>query len=230
MSKIDLKNAFRLIPVRPSDWNLLGMQWRGKFYIDTFLPFGLRSAPFLFNHLSVAIHWILQHKHSVYHLLYYLDDFFTASAPASQECSSNFSAMLSLCRKINAPVKPSKIEGPTTCLTFQGVLIDTSTMTASITDERKQDLLSSLRSLLHHSKCTKRQLLSLIGKLSFACKVIPAGRIFLRRLMDTSCPVSHLHHHIRLTKEAHLDMYWWLNFNGMVPAAFSKLNGQLHQQ
>ena len=28
MSKIDLKNAFRLIPVRPRDWNLLGMQWR----------------------------------------------------------------------------------------------------------------------------------------------------------------------------------------------------------
>ena len=62
MSKIDLKNAFRLIPVRPNDWNLLGMQWRGKFYIDTFLPFGLRSAPFLFNQLSTAIHWILQHK------------------------------------------------------------------------------------------------------------------------------------------------------------------------
>ena len=61
--------------------------------------------------------------------------------------------MLSLCRKINAPVKP-KIEGPTTCLTFLGILIDTSTMTASITDERKQDLLSSL---LQHSKYTKCQ-------------------------------------------------------------------------
>ena len=212
MSKIDLKNAFRLIPVRPNDWNLLGMQWRGKFYIDTFLPFGLRSAPFLFNQLSTAIHWILQHKYSIHHLLHYLDDFFTAGAPASQECSNNLSAMLSLCQRINAPVKPSKVEGPTTRLTFLGILIDTSTMTASITDERKRDLISSLQSLLQHSKCTKRQLLSLIGKLSFACKVIPAGRIFLRRLIDISCSVSRLHHHIRLTKEAHLDMYWWLNF------------------
>ena len=209
MSKINLKNAFRLIPVHPRDWNLLGMQWRGKFYIDTFLPFGLR---FLFNQLSVVIHWILQQKYSIHHLLHYLDDIFTAGAPASQECSSNLSTMLSLCHRINAPVKPSKIEGPTTRLTFLGILIDTSTMTASITDDRKQDLISSLRSLLQQSKCTKRQLLSLIGKLSFACKVIPAGRIFLRRLIDTSCSVSRLHHHIRLTKEAHLDMYWWLNF------------------
>ena len=212
MSKIDLKNAFRLIPVCPRDWNLLGMQWRGKFYIGTFLPFGLRSAPFLFNQLSVVIHWILQQKYSIHHLLHYLDDFFTAGAPASQECSSNLSTMLSLCHRINAPVKPSKIEGPTTRLTFLGILIDTSTMTASITDDRKQDLVSSLRSLLQQSKCTKRQLLSLIGKLSFACKVIPAGRIFLRRFIDTSCSVSRLHHHTRLTKEAHLDMYWWLNF------------------
>ena len=101
MSKIDLKNAFRLTLVRPSGWNLLGMQWRGKFYIDIFLPFGLRSAPFLFYQLSVAIHWILLHKYSVYHLLHYLDDFFTAGTPASQECSSNLSAMLSLWHKIN---------------------------------------------------------------------------------------------------------------------------------
>lgn len=212
MSKIDLKNAFSLIPVRPHDWNLLGMQWRGKFYVDTFLPFGLRSAPFLFNQLSSAIHWILQQKYSIRHLLHYLDDFFTAGAPSSEECFNNLTSMLSLCQKIGAPVKPSKIEGPTTCLTFLGIVIDTSTMTASISEERKQDLISSLQSLLHHKKCTKRQLLSLIGKLSFAGKVLPAGRIFLRRLIDTSCAVSHLHHHIRLTKEARLDMYWWLKF------------------
>ena len=49
LSKIDLKNAFRLIPVQQSDWNLLGIHWRDRYYIDTCLPFELRSAPFLFN-------------------------------------------------------------------------------------------------------------------------------------------------------------------------------------
>jgi len=32
----------------------------------------------------------------------------------------------------------------------------------------------------------KRQLLPLIGKLAFTCKVIPAGHIFLRQLFDTA--------------------------------------------
>ena len=33
-SKIDLKDAFRLIPVCPEDWNLLGIQWRQHFYVQ----------------------------------------------------------------------------------------------------------------------------------------------------------------------------------------------------
>ena len=78
LSKIDLKNAFRLIPVRQADWNLLGICWQGirKYYIDTCLPFGLRSAPYIFNCLATAIHWILQNNYNVQFILHYLDDFF----------------------------------------------------------------------------------------------------------------------------------------------------------
>ena len=96
MAKKELQNAFRLIPVRPEDWNLLGIQWKNQFYIDTCLLFGFRSAPFLFNQLADAIHWSLQHNHGVRHVLHYLDDFFTAGSPDSTECSDNLQAMLSL--------------------------------------------------------------------------------------------------------------------------------------
>ena len=58
MAKIDIKSAFRLCPVHPSDHNLLGMKWRGSFYFDRVLPFGLRSAPFIFNCLAEALEWI----------------------------------------------------------------------------------------------------------------------------------------------------------------------------
>ena len=44
MGKVDIKSAYRIIPVRPSDRYLLGMRWRDKFYVDLALPFGLRSA------------------------------------------------------------------------------------------------------------------------------------------------------------------------------------------
>ena len=47
MAKVDLKSAFRVVPVHQTDSELLGMSWRDTFYFDTCLPFGLRSAPFL---------------------------------------------------------------------------------------------------------------------------------------------------------------------------------------
>ena len=62
MAKTDIESAFRLFPVHPDDWELLGMFWNGFYYFDKVLPFGLRSAPFIFNQLSDAIEWILQKR------------------------------------------------------------------------------------------------------------------------------------------------------------------------
>ena len=44
LAKMDIKSAFHLIPVHPADRHLLAMEWQGSLYIDTCLPFGLRSA------------------------------------------------------------------------------------------------------------------------------------------------------------------------------------------
>ena len=42
LAKVDIESAYRLIPVH-------GMSWRGNLYADASLPFGLRSAPKIFN-------------------------------------------------------------------------------------------------------------------------------------------------------------------------------------
>ncbi len=45
ITKMDVKRAYRNVPVHPTDSLLLGMQWEDKVYIDRTLPFGLRLAP-----------------------------------------------------------------------------------------------------------------------------------------------------------------------------------------
>ena len=165
LSRIDLKDAFSLIPVHPSKWNLLGICLNTSFYVDTCLPFRLRSVQYLFNCLSEAIHWILVNKYSVCHLLHYLDDFLTAGPPDSPICSNNVNSMLSLCEHINAPIKSSKIEGPSISITFLGIQLDTIAMEASITPECKEALLAELNQLYWCCRCKKRELLSLIDKL-----------------------------------------------------------------
>ena len=204
MGKMDLKNAFRFIPVRREDWHLLGIFWQNRWYLDKCLPFGLRSPPALFN--AEALVWILQHNYGVANIIHYLDDFFTAGPPHSPECEQNMRSMAQLCSAVRAPLKQEKTEGPTTTLTFLGIELNSATMTASISEQRKEELLQSLRSVVASHTCTKRALLSLIGKLSFACKVVPPGRIFLRRLIDLSTTVSHLHHHVTLNSAAKADL------------------------
>ena len=58
----DVESAYRIVPVHPDDRPLLGMEWRDHLYIDAALPFGLRSAPKIFNALADAVQWILEQE------------------------------------------------------------------------------------------------------------------------------------------------------------------------
>ena len=41
MGKVDIKSAYRMIPVNPSDRYLLGMHWKRKYCVDVILRDGL---------------------------------------------------------------------------------------------------------------------------------------------------------------------------------------------
>lgn len=49
LSKLDIKEAYRMVPVDPQNRFLLGIRWNSRYYIDTRLPFGLCSAPKIFT-------------------------------------------------------------------------------------------------------------------------------------------------------------------------------------
>ena len=49
IAKFDVQNAYRIVPVHTEDHHLLGMKWRGAFDVDMVLPFGVRSASYIFT-------------------------------------------------------------------------------------------------------------------------------------------------------------------------------------
>ena len=73
LAKIDIKSTYRIIPVHPDDRPLLGMHWGDHLYVDTALPFGLRSAAKLFNAVADALEWIAKHM-GIEFLWHYLDN------------------------------------------------------------------------------------------------------------------------------------------------------------
>ena len=195
MAKVDIKNAFRLCPVRPEDQPLLAMCWENRFYYDQVLPFGLRSAPYIFNCLPGAIEWIAKDQGAPT-VLHYLDDFFVARSADSSECQNSLETITAVCEELQIPLAAEKQEGPATVLTFLGILLDSANLEARLPPGKLQEIEEALSLWSRRQSCTKQQLLSLIGTLSFAAKVVPPGRTFLRRMIDLSTTVRGLSQHI----------------------------------
>ena len=93
-------------------------------YIDTCLPFGLRSIPKLFNILVDLLTWMLD-RQGILPVIHYLDDFLTMGPALSDKCQENLAAIQHLCTDLRIPLAQEKLEGPTHCLTFFGIEIDT---------------------------------------------------------------------------------------------------------
>ena len=211
MAKLDVRSAFRLCPVLPSEHHLLGMQWQGNFFFDRVLPFGLRSAPFIFNCLAEAVEWLARDR-GIAHIHHYLDDFFIAGTPHTHQCSQHLATVTSLCEFLNIPLAEDKREGPTTQLEYLGILLDSDALEARLPSDKLHDIRASLQQWLDRIQCTKHELLSLIGTLSFAAKVVPAGRTFLRRMIDLSTTATQPTAPITLDEGFRLDIRWWKAF------------------
>ena len=212
LAKLDVKSAFRICPVHPSDWHLLGFSFCDYYFVDLCLPFGLRSSVNRFTQLADTLSWILQNNYNITNVSHYLDNFFLAAPPGSALCRNNMEITKSLFERLGVPLAPEKIVGPTTTLVYLGIEIDAENMLLRLPEDKLKPLLSLLQEWHTKKKCTKRELLSLIGKLSFASKIIPSGRTFLRRLIDLAKSVSKLHHHLSLNLDAQKDIEWWQMF------------------
>ena len=55
-------------------------------------------------------------------------------------------------------------------------------------------------------------MLSLIGKLAHAAKIVKPGRTFLRRTLDVAHTVTDLNHYVKLKLEFKSDLAWWEYF------------------
>ena len=208
LAKNDIEQAYRNIPVHPADRHLLGMQWKGAYYIDLVLPFGLRSAPKIFSAVADGVEWMAQQE-GVTNLLHYLDDFLTMGKAGSQECNHSLETLVRLCGNLGLPLKWQKLEGPSTELTFLGILLDTKRMQLRLPEEKLLELKSLIAMWRKRKAGKKRELLSLIGKLSHAAKIIKPGRIFLRRMLDTTHKAKRLDHWVHLTEDFRSDLAWW---------------------
>eukprot|EP00731_Ephydatia_muelleri_P016296 Em0009g720a len=176
MAKADIEQAYRRIPVHLDDRGLLGMRFEGATYMDTVLPFGLRSAPKVFNAVADALEWVCR-RQGVSNILHYLDDFFTIGSPHTVECISNLAALRTIFNDLGVPLAEHKTVGPATSIVFLGINLDSCSLQLSLPEEKLRDLKALIQSWVARKVTTARDLKSLVGKLENACKVVRPGRL-----------------------------------------------------
>ena len=107
-----------------------------------------------------------------------------------------------------------KLEGPSQCLTFLGIEMDTVRGQLRLPAEKLARLRALLARWATRRSCRRRDLESLVGTLQHACLILKPGRAFLRRIIDLlRIPgATKGHHHIRLNREFRADLQWWITF------------------
>ncbi|KAK3236023.1 hypothetical protein CYMTET_53817 [Cymbomonas tetramitiformis] len=183
MVKVDLEEAYRSLPVASQYWAAQCFQWRGKRYMDTRSPFGNRALPGIFMRYTRAIVAWMQAQGVP--CVGYLDDFFMVARTAA-EAQEMMDLMIEFVTMLGFKVNRAKCEGPARRLEFLGVLLctDGETCTASIDEERVQQVTSKLREMRAEAAkgpVRRRKLESLLGLLAFCAQVVWGLSLYTRQ-------------------------------------------------
>ena len=131
LANIDVKEAYRIIPIHPDDRPFLGLHWKGQVCINCQLPFGLASAPAIFSAVGEALEWVLwqQGERAVVH---YLDDFLFVGSPGTAESQRALSITLATCEELGVPLVADKTDRPITSLSFLGIKLNSASISTSL--------------------------------------------------------------------------------------------------
>ncbi|KAM9324440.1 uncharacterized protein PAF06_000477 [Gastrophryne carolinensis] len=212
MAKTDIESAFRLLPVHPDSLYLLGCFFEGGYYVDRCLPMGCSISCAYFEAFSSFLEWVVKERAGVGSVTHYLDDFLCVGPADTGICELLLGTMLEVFGAFGVPVAHDKTEGPATVIQFLGIEIDTVGRVCRLPREKIEDLVEGLEGALAVRKVTLQQLQSILGKLNFACRVLPMGRVFTRRLSLATVGVREPHHFIRLTAALKEDIRMWITF------------------
>jgi len=216
MAKVDLRHAYRSVPVHPSNYTALGLKWKfdgdthDTYFVDTRFPFGTRSSPGIFHRLTQSVKRMMIRR-GFTGIVVYLDDFLVVG-DTKESCQKAYDTLCLLLLDLGFTLSASKLVPPSQCLVFLGVELDSLALSLSLPASKLNDLKSVLASFHGKPRATKHQLQRLAGKLNWACKVVYGGRTFLRRILDLMNTLPLPASRCRLTSDFHRDIQWWEEF------------------
>ena len=128
MAKVDLKSAYRSVPIHPDDYSATGLCWQFEgqpnftYLFDSRVPFGSRCGPSIFHRLSQVVkHMMARRGYKC--LVVYLDDLLIV-CETKQQCNEALHVLIKLLCRRGFGISWAKVVGPTQRIVFLGILID----------------------------------------------------------------------------------------------------------
>lgn len=212
MAKLDLREAYFSVPVNHTSRKFLQFRWRNKLLQFTCLPFGLSSAPFVFTKLLRPA--LAQLREQGIRCLMYLDDMLILGK-TKEELSRNYQRCRSLLISLGFILNDEKsIPGPVQVIEFLGFVINSLTMTFSVTREKLSSLRSECKALLKVGEMSVRSLAKIIGIMTSVKPAILPAPLHYRGLQELKNDSLNLHHSydsmVPLSSKAKTDLEWWM--------------------
>ena len=152
-------------------------------------------------------------------MFHLLDDFLTIDEPDICAGQRTRAILSLLFNRLRVPLAAHKCLGPTTRLEYLGIILDSEEMIAQLPKDKVLCIIQFIEKMLDKSKCTKLELLQLLGHLNFASRVILPGRSFVSYLIQLSTSVQKLKDKVYLDIHCQQDLYirheFLRNWNGI---------------
>ena len=221
MSVIDIKSAYRAVPIKLEHRTLQGFSWVldgvQQWFEDNRMCFGLRLGPSYFNLISNFVYEALSSKYGI-RVVNYLDDFITIGS-SYDDCRAAQEAVIGMLRFLGFHVSFNKLICPSTCVTYLGVIIDSVRMELRLPEGKLVKLINLIDSQLSKKRVSKKDLESLGGLLSHCAHIVKGGKIFCKSIYELyKTLVRRNAKFIKVPDNVTDDLLWWKRlcryFNG----------------
>jgi hypothetical protein len=226
--KIDWKFAFRQNPLDPADWWLTVYHIEDVgYFLDIRTNFGYRSSGIPQQLESEAISFMLRKikiskQTAKWFMRTFFDDEIVLADPSIANELYENSLFLHKLLGIRISSSTDHVIPPTRVLLALGIVLDFDLAIIYMPENKLEKLKLTLEHLKGKEIWSRKDLQSCLGLLNHWTEVIPAGRIFLNRMLPAYKQMSSSQNYFQPTPAFRKDLRWWyqlsphLNFSPMM--------------
>ncbi len=212
---LDLKTAFRQLPIRKEDCEYLGYKWDGVYFRDLRAADGLATAPKMCQGIGEALIHVVETLYLPENckgkLVIYIDDIIGVHKD-KEVAELILRCVRQACDDLGVVLNELKLKTPAKISTLLGVAFNTIEMTCGI-DEKKLKKYRKWLSNASTSKSLSREDLEKgIGYLNWVAQLMFPGKAFLRRLRNAMYALKANKDRCFVDNEMRKDLRFWIIF------------------